>query len=52
MPVRWEELRDIYPSQFTILNAVDRIEEMGGDLWANILAEKHDLAAMLEAAEG
>lgn len=52
VPVRWEELRDIYPSQFTILNAVDRIEEMGGDLWAGILGQKHDLSAMLEAAEG
>jgi bifunctional non-homologous end joining protein LigD len=47
MPVHWDELRDIYPAQFTILNAVDRIEAVGGDLWANILAEKHDLSAML-----
>lgn len=49
MPVHWDELRDIYPAQFTILNAVERIEEMGGDLWANILDEKHDLSAMLDA---
>jgi bifunctional non-homologous end joining protein LigD len=49
MPVRWDELRDIYPAQFTILNAIDRIEAVGGDLWANILAEKHDLSAVLEA---
>jgi bifunctional non-homologous end joining protein LigD len=47
MPVHWDELRDIYPAQFTILNVVDRIEAVGGDLWANILAEKHDLSAML-----
>jgi bifunctional non-homologous end joining protein LigD len=52
IPVRWDELRDIYPAQFTILNAVDRVEEMGGDLWENILSEKHDLGAILEAAEG
>lgn len=49
MPVHWDELRDVYPTQFTILNAVDRIESVGGDLWANIMAEKHDLGAMLEA---
>ncbi|MCI0817459.1 MAG: DNA ligase D [Chloroflexi bacterium] len=49
MPLRWEELRDVYPTDFTILNAPDRLSEVG-DLWANILDEKHDLGAMLEAA--
>ena len=48
MPLRWDELRDIYPTHFTIQNACDRLAETG-DLWANILAEKHDLAGMLEA---
>jgi bifunctional non-homologous end joining protein LigD len=48
MPLRWEELRDIYPTQFNITNAVERLEQTG-DLWKNILAEKHDLAAMLDA---
>ncbi|HEY8766474.1 MAG TPA: DNA ligase D [Dehalococcoidia bacterium] len=48
MPLRWDELRDIYPTHFTILNACDRLAETG-DLWSNILAEKHDLAGMLEA---
>lgn len=52
MPVRWEELRDVYPTQFNILNACDRIEGVGGDLWADIIEEKHDLSALLEAAEG
>ena len=46
MPVRWDELRDIYPPDFTILNACDRLENTG-DLWANILNEKHDLGALL-----
>jgi bifunctional non-homologous end joining protein LigD len=46
MPVRWDELRDVYPTHFTILTAPDRIAETG-DLWANILNEKHDLAALL-----
>jgi bifunctional non-homologous end joining protein LigD len=50
MPVRWDELRDIYPTHFTILNACDRLAETG-DLWHNILQEKHDLAAMLSAVK-
>jgi bifunctional non-homologous end joining protein LigD len=49
MPVRWDELRDIYPQDFTILNACDRVDEVG-DLWADILEQKHDLRALLEAA--
>jgi DNA ligase D len=48
MPLRWDELRDIYPTHFTIQSACDRLAETG-DLWSNILAEKHDLAGMLEA---
>jgi len=48
MPLRWEELRDVYPADFTILTAPGRLAEVG-DLWANILDEKHDLGAMLEA---
>jgi bifunctional non-homologous end joining protein LigD len=51
MPVRWDELRDIYPTHFTILNACDRLAETG-DLWKNVLQEKHDLAAMLKATAG
>jgi bifunctional non-homologous end joining protein LigD len=51
MPVRWDELRDIYPAHFTIQNAGDRLAETG-DLWHNILQEKHDLAAMLDAVKG
>jgi bifunctional non-homologous end joining protein LigD len=49
MPVRWDELRDIYPHDFTILNACDRIDKVG-DLWADILDQKHDLHALLDAA--
>ncbi|MEO8456767.1 MAG: non-homologous end-joining DNA ligase [Chloroflexota bacterium] len=51
MPVLWSELRDIYPTHFTIQNACERLEKTG-DLWANILDEKHDLAAMLGAVRG
>jgi bifunctional non-homologous end joining protein LigD len=47
MPLSWDELREIYPTHFTILNACDRLAETG-DLWSNTLAEKHDLAGMLD----
>jgi bifunctional non-homologous end joining protein LigD len=50
MPVRWDELAHVYPTEFTILNAADRVAETG-DLWADILGEKHDLGAMLEGVE-
>jgi bifunctional non-homologous end joining protein LigD len=50
MPVRWDELRDVYPADYTILTACGRIEKTG-DLWANILDEKHDLAGILGVLE-
>jgi len=50
MPVAWDELDSIYPSDFTILTAPDRIDDVG-DLWENILDAKHDIAGLLSAAE-
>ena len=48
MPLRWNELKDVYPTDFTIVTAIDRLKTTG-DLWANILDAKHDLAKLLEA---
>ena len=48
MPVRWDEIKDVYPSDFTIVTAAERVEKTG-DLWSGILAAKHDLASMLGA---
>lgn len=50
MPLRWDELRDIYPSDFTILTAPKRLAEVG-DLWADILEAKHDLEGLLGASK-
>lgn len=50
MPLRWDELSDIYPSDFTILSAPGLLAERG-DLWAGILDAKHDLEGLLEIAE-
>ncbi|MFN8584539.1 MAG: non-homologous end-joining DNA ligase [Dehalococcoidia bacterium] len=46
MPLRWDELEAVYPTDFTILTAPDRLRRVG-DLWANILEAKHDLSALL-----
>jgi bifunctional non-homologous end joining protein LigD len=43
MPIRWEELGAIYPSDFTIHTAPARLAEIG-DLWADILETGQDLA--------
>ena len=51
MPLRWEELGQVYPTDFTILTAPQRLAEVG-DLWAGILDAKHDLDAALKMASG
>lgn len=45
MPVRWEELGSIYPSDFTIHTAPARLA-VAGDLWADILDTGQDLATV------
>jgi bifunctional non-homologous end joining protein LigD len=47
MPLRWEELGKVYPTELTMLTAPDRLDDVG-DLWANILEAKHDLKALLQ----
>ncbi|MEX2372558.1 MAG: ATP-dependent DNA ligase, partial [Dehalococcoidia bacterium] len=51
MPMRWDELGKVYPGEWTILNAHERVAKVG-DLWAHILDAKHDLAALVGTAEG
>ncbi|MDP2931899.1 MAG: hypothetical protein Q8O05_05315 [Chloroflexota bacterium] len=48
MPLRWDELGKVYPTDFTILTAPQRIAETG-ELWSNILESKRDLKGLLEA---
>jgi bifunctional non-homologous end joining protein LigD len=47
-PLRWEELDQVYPTQFTILNTPERLAALG-DLWGNILESRVDLRALLTA---
>jgi bifunctional non-homologous end joining protein LigD len=46
MPIRWDEVGNVFPTDFTILTAPSRLEQVG-DLWAGILDAKHDLAGLL-----
>ena len=46
VPLSWEELDSVYPTDFTILNAPDRLAETG-DPWKGILEAKHDLGRLL-----
>ncbi|MGA2285441.1 MAG: DNA ligase D [Dehalococcoidia bacterium] len=46
VPLLWEELPHVYPTDFTILNVADRLAQTG-DPWQGILLAKHDLSALL-----
>jgi bifunctional non-homologous end joining protein LigD len=50
MPIAWDELARVYPTDFTVFTAPERLAAVG-DLWADILATKHDLVALLSRAE-
>lgn len=47
MPLRWDEVGNVYPSDFTIRNAPARLAR-SGDVCADILAHKQDLRALIE----
>ena len=46
IPLRWDELEKIYPTDFTIVNTPDRLADLG-DLWSGILDAKVDLVKLL-----
>jgi bifunctional non-homologous end joining protein LigD len=48
MPLDWDELEHIYPTDFTLRTVPDLLEAEG-DPWADILANKQDLAGLLQA---
>jgi bifunctional non-homologous end joining protein LigD len=47
MPLSWDEVGRVLPTDFTILTAPQRLERVG-DLWAAILEAKHDLSGLLD----
>ena len=46
-PLRWQDLGEVYPTDFTIETVPDRVAKLG-DLWADLLQQKHDLNRLLE----
>jgi bifunctional non-homologous end joining protein LigD len=50
-PLDWDELRDVYPTDFTMRSLPDRLVEKG-DIWSDILEHKHDLRVILSGAGG
>lgn len=50
MPVNWDNLERVYPTDFTLRTAPG-ILEAEGDPWAGILAAKQDLGELLEATQ-
>lgn len=46
LPISWNELNEIYPTDFNIRNVPERLADVG-DLWENILNEKTDLHQIL-----
>jgi bifunctional non-homologous end joining protein LigD len=49
MPIAWDELERVYPTDFTLHTVPDRLDAEG-DVWAGILDAKQDLAGALEAS--
>ena len=47
-PLRWEELGNVYPTDFNIDTVPERVESLG-DLWKDVLDAKHNLGRLLEA---
>ena len=45
--VTWEELKDVYPPDFTIETTPKRLAAIG-DLWSQILDDKQDLRGLIE----
>jgi bifunctional non-homologous end joining protein LigD len=45
-PLQWNELKSIYPSDFTLDSVMERLDKIG-DLWADILDHKSDLRAII-----
>jgi bifunctional non-homologous end joining protein LigD len=48
MPITWEELETVYPTDFTIHTVPDRVAA-AGDAWAGMLEARQDLSTVLGA---
>ena len=48
MPIGWDELEQVYPTDFTLHTVPDRLDARG-DVWAGMLDERQDLAEIVGA---
>nr|MDQ3975779.1 hypothetical protein [Thermoproteota archaeon] len=48
MPIRWDNLLNVFPTDYTILNVPDILNERSANPWNNILERKQDLNKILE----
>jgi bifunctional non-homologous end joining protein LigD len=51
IPLHWDELTKVYPTDFTILNVPKRLSAVG-DLWENILEVKVDIVKLFSGMNG
>jgi bifunctional non-homologous end joining protein LigD len=53
MPLHWDEVDSaLSPRNYTIKNAIERMEKLGGDPVASVLEDKPDLGSILERLAG
>jgi DNA primase len=48
MPVKWKELSNVYPTDYTILNVPDILNKKSANPWDSILEKKQNLNRILE----
>ena len=48
MPVRWQDLSSILPTDFTLLSNASQIVKKSRDTWNGILQNKQDIRKILE----
>jgi bifunctional non-homologous end joining protein LigD len=48
MPLKWNDLSKVLPTDYTILNVPDLLIKKSADPWGNILEKKQDLNEVLE----
>jgi bifunctional non-homologous end joining protein LigD len=48
MPIRWENLSTVLPTDYTILNVPDILNKKSANPWDNVLERKQDLNKILE----
>jgi bifunctional non-homologous end joining protein LigD len=48
MPIKWNDLSSVFPTDYTILNVPDMLDKKLADPWDSVLEKKQDLNKILE----